>query len=729
MADNGYQSGGRNIGNRGYSSPNRAIDTTVNRMLMEEVDNDHTKIKDLSTEEVELKLQHFAEKLTEFADLTSEETTKIIEYISSSAREAKSAGEAFKMAHQRASKITTNSVPVMKSMQKQRGSDPNNKGIVGKINNNPMLQSVHIQQQILNRLTEMNNHLGGITDIVVDTNNDINQGQNEEEGLFDTLRQTIIHSVLNGPMAGKLSKLGSSLISAGLFKVASNEKMPSVVRQAAMGAVYLQVPETIMGAVGGVLNTVLSSWLSGSVSKILSGSLSNLGPIIGNIIGKVIPWALIGAGILMAVKGTIDHHKNMKAKDAEIARDMNMTQAQKDKARLKEHAKSGAKVGQVSGALIGAGAGALKGATIGTAIAPGIGTAIGAAIGGIGGALVGGLGGKILGGLVGAIKPLGAMFKHGLASVGEKIMNGAKWANEHKDKILAILKPIGQTMLTLLELTSPFFRLFKMLYDKITSLKWFKGGDNNPNTVNNPGESNGLGRNIERLTHKGSTSYTKDKQGNAYLGGHMITSDYGWRTHPTGTGSASDGKKQFHKGIDLAYKKGESIGAFVGGTVTYAGNRNDGYGNTVEILDANGVTHKYHHGDSIPEAIKAAYKNKGQVKAGDVIMKAGATGYANGVHLDYETWQNGKHTDPLQYLAKVAEDKANEAKRKKEEEEKAKQAEREKWEKEHPNLAKIDNAIKGVTNSNSTGFKDVTGMNNYTNEQNCTNTQINRGAN
>ena len=727
MADNGYQSGGRNIGNRGYSSPNRAIDTTVNRMLMEEVDNDHTKIKDLSTEEVELKLQHFAEKLTEFANLTSEETTKIVEYISSSAREARSAGEAFKMAHQRASKITTNSVPVMKSMQKQRGSDPNNKGVIGKISNNPMLQSVHIQQQILNRLTEMNNHLSGITDIVVDTNNDINQGQNEEEGLFDTLRQTIIHSVLNGPMAGKLSKLGSSLISAGLFKVASNEKMPSVVRQAAMGAVYLQVPETIMGAVGGVLNTVLSSWLSGSVSKMLSGSLSNLGPIIGNIIGKVIPWALIGAGILMAVKGTIDHHKNMKAKDAEIANDMNMTQAQKDKARLKEHTKSGAKVGQVSGALIGAGAGALKGAAIGTAIAPGIGTAIGAAIGGIGGALVGGLGGKIIGGLVGAIKPLGAMFKHGLASVGEKIVNGAKWANENKDKILAMLKPIGQAMLTLLELTSPFFRLFKMLYDKIAS-KWFKGDENkHENTIYNPGTTNGVGAFIDKLK-KGNTEYKVDKNGTAYLGGHQITSTHGWRTNPV------TGKKEFHKGIDLAYKTNEDISAFVGGKVAFAGygsnaNHRNGYGNTVEILDDFGVVHKYHHGNSIPQAILDAYKTGGRVEAGDVIMKAGSTGISTGTHLDYETTKGSQVLNPLEYLGEREAEKIKKEKLKKEEEEKAKQAEREKWEREHPTLAKIDNAIKSVTGSNSTGFKDVTGMDNYTTEQNCTNTQINRGAN
>ena len=70
MADNGYQSGGRNIGNKGYSSPNRAIDTTVNRMLMEEVGNDPAKIKDLSTEEVELKLQHFAESLLFLNNLT-----------------------------------------------------------------------------------------------------------------------------------------------------------------------------------------------------------------------------------------------------------------------------------------------------------------------------------------------------------------------------------------------------------------------------------------------------------------------------------------------------------------------------------------------------------------------------------------------------------------------------------------------------------------------------------
>jgi len=262
--------------------------------------------------------------------------------------------------------------------------------------------------------------------------------------------------------------------------------------------------------------------------------------------------------------------------------------------------------------------------------------------------------------------------KHGLSSLGEKITNGAKWANENKDKIMGTLKPVLDIVRTVLEMSMPFFTLFKILANKIMNSSWFKalvGKDTNngtpTNTYYNPGTNNAVGRNLERALNKGSTSYTKDDKGRAYLGGHLITSDYGWRTHPTGTGSASDGKQQFHKGIDVAFGKGEGIGAYVGGKVVFAGmgtnaNGRNGYGNTVEILDDQGVLHKYHHGDSIPQAVLDAYKNGGSVSQGDIIMKAGATGYATGTHLDYETWKNGKTIHPLEYLASRADKEANE---------------------------------------------------------------------
>jgi uncharacterized membrane protein len=158
----------------------------------------------------------------------------------------------------------------------------------------------------------------------------------------------------------------------------------------------------------------------------------------------------------------------MKAKDAEIANDITLTQAQKDRKRLGEHAKSGAKIGATSGALIGA--------AIGTFIAPGIGTAIGGALGGA-------IGGAGLGALVGSLKPLGGMMRHGLASLGEKITTGAKWAVENKDKIMARINPVLDIIKTVLETAFPFFSLVKLFINKITGSDWFKRlfGDKSPN--------------------------------------------------------------------------------------------------------------------------------------------------------------------------------------------------------------------------------------------------------
>ena len=224
--------------------------------------------------------------------------------------------------------------------------------------------------------------------------------------------------------------------------------------------------------------------------------------------------------------------------------------------------------------------------------------------------------------------------------------------------------------------------------------------------------------------NKGSTKYTVDKKGNAYIGGHLITSGYGERIHPKGTGNKMDGKKHFHPGIDIAYNEGEEVGAFMGGQVVFVGDRNDGYGNTVEIKDKNGAIHKYHHGQSIPQAIKDAYKTGKTIKDNTVIMKAGHTGDATGPHVHFEVWQNGKHTHPLKYLAKDAEEKARAEKAKKE-------AEEAKWRKEHPVQATVKdtaNLVKQVVSDNNNSKSDQTGIKDFADRQNNTTTNLVNGG-
>ena len=478
MADNGfqgYQSGGRN-----FISPNRQVEAGLHREVTSEV-GDIANIKAMQIEEVLTTVLNIFDKFAKGASLTTEQLDRARASITKDVMKNTNPNQAMNAGVNRMARIIPANANMLQNFARVRGTD-NGTGPLSRVNNSPFLQSVQLQQEMLSRFDEL------IDKMDENTKND-KQGQDEEEGLFETLRQTIVHSVLNSPTANKLGQLGTSLMSAGLFRVASNEKMPSVVRQAAMGAVYLQVPETIMGIVG----TTLSTWLTTGGSKILtnalggiakqaggalSGFMGNAGSLIMRALPVALPIILAGAGIFALIKGISDHKKNMKAKDAEIANDPTLTQAQKDRKRLGEHAKSGAKVGATSGALIGA--------AIGTFIAPGIGTAIGGALGGA-------IGGAGLGALIGSLKPLGGMMKHGLASLGEKITTGAKWAVENKDKIMARINPVLDIVKTVLEAAFPFFSLIKLFINKITGSDWSKGllGDKSPNDYDNDGGGGG----------------------------------------------------------------------------------------------------------------------------------------------------------------------------------------------------------------------------------------------
>jgi len=117
--------------------------------------------------------------------------------------------------------------------------------------------------------------------------------------------------------------------------------------------------------------------------------------------------------------------------------------------------------------------------------------------------------------------------------------------------------------------------------------------------------------------------------------GHTINSLYGKRKHPI-TGEIKD-----HTGVDLSYKNNEPIEAFVSGTVIKKAFDKNGYGNYVDIKDANGTIHRYAHANSISV-------EKGQkIEAGQRIGRAGATGGATGPHLHYETITNGVSVNPI----------------------------------------------------------------------------------
>lgn len=117
--------------------------------------------------------------------------------------------------------------------------------------------------------------------------------------------------------------------------------------------------------------------------------------------------------------------------------------------------------------------------------------------------------------------------------------------------------------------------------------------------------------------------------------GHTITSIYGPRKAP------KPGASTNHKGVDLSYKNNEPFEAFVAGKVVKKAFDKNGYGNYVDIQDANGTIHRYGHANSISV-------NVGQkVEAGQRLGRAGATGTATGPHLHYETIVNGVSVNPI----------------------------------------------------------------------------------
>lgn len=140
---------------------------------------------------------------------------------------------------------------------------------------------------------------------------------------------------------------------------------------------------------------------------------------------------------------------------------------------------------------------------------------------------------------------------------------------------------------------------------------------------------------------------TSIKVGEDYVGGEFawpapgystITSKYGMRVHPILK------TYRVHSGTDIAMPTGAYIIAANDGVVTKAGYSTTGYGNMVLIDHGGGVSTLYGHGSEI-------LVQTGQtVKRGDIIMKAGSTGWSTGPHLHFEVRINGQHVDSLPYI-------------------------------------------------------------------------------
>ncbi len=116
-----------------------------------------------------------------------------------------------------------------------------------------------------------------------------------------------------------------------------------------------------------------------------------------------------------------------------------------------------------------------------------------------------------------------------------------------------------------------------------------------------------------------------------------ISSYFGMRTDPF------TGRRERHKGMDLAGKEGSDVISVGAGVVTWAGERY-GYGNLVEVNHGNGYSTRYGHG-------KKVLVNVGDtVKKGQVLALMGSTGRSTGPHVHFEVLYKGKAVDPKKYI-------------------------------------------------------------------------------
>ncbi|RCX10440.1 peptidase M23-like protein [Anaerobacterium chartisolvens] len=120
----------------------------------------------------------------------------------------------------------------------------------------------------------------------------------------------------------------------------------------------------------------------------------------------------------------------------------------------------------------------------------------------------------------------------------------------------------------------------------------------------------------------------------------VITSGFGMRMHPVLK------ERKLHTGIDIACDTGTPVLAVSGGTVSFAGD-GGGYGNLVIIEHPGGYKTYYAHLSVI------SINNGTVISAGELIGKAGNTGFSTGPHLHFEVRKDDSPIDPAPFLGLV----------------------------------------------------------------------------
>ena len=116
-----------------------------------------------------------------------------------------------------------------------------------------------------------------------------------------------------------------------------------------------------------------------------------------------------------------------------------------------------------------------------------------------------------------------------------------------------------------------------------------------------------------------------------------MTSTFGYRESPF------TGRKEFHKGMDIAHREGTPILAAADGIVSFAGKKGS-MGKVVVIDHGHGMITRYAH-------LSEVLKQRGEkIKRGDIIARMGNSGRSTGPHLHYEVHLNGVPVNPANYI-------------------------------------------------------------------------------
>jgi murein DD-endopeptidase MepM/ murein hydrolase activator NlpD len=111
----------------------------------------------------------------------------------------------------------------------------------------------------------------------------------------------------------------------------------------------------------------------------------------------------------------------------------------------------------------------------------------------------------------------------------------------------------------------------------------------------------------------------------------------------SGFGAKPNGEK--NDGINLAVPEGTSVKAAEAGTVIYAGNELEGYGNLVLVRHADDWVSAYAHNSEIK------VKRGDAVRRGQTVATAGMSGSVNSPQVHFELRKKAKPVNPLDYLA------------------------------------------------------------------------------